>query len=115
MSNIGLLFNYEWCSGCQSCEIACRNEHDWPLGTWGIKVEDLGPMEMEGGVMEFDHVPIPTSFCDLCEDRVAAGGVPSCALHCLSNIIEWGPVEELAKRLPELGPKTTIFLPKNNL
>lgn len=115
MSNVGLLINYQWCSGCQSCEIACRNEHGWPLDKWGIKVEDLGPLEMEPRKMEFDHVPLTTSYCDMCEDRINAGGIPSCALHCLSGIIEWGPIEDLVKRMPELGNKCYLCLPKNNL
>ena len=30
----GLLINYEYCSGCRSCELACKNAHDIPLGAW---------------------------------------------------------------------------------
>ncbi|WP_165061145.1 oxidoreductase [Adlercreutzia sp. ZJ154] len=110
-NNIGLMFDYEWCTGCQSCEIACRNEHGWSLEKWGIKVLELGPLEMEPGKLEWNYVPFPTSYCDMCESRVAAGGIPTCALHCLANVIEWGPVEELTKKLEEKGGKANIFLP----
>ena len=27
MTTYGLLISYEWCSGCQSCEVACKEEH----------------------------------------------------------------------------------------
>ena len=111
MSNLGLLIDYKWCTGCHSCELACRNEHDYPLNIWGIKLTELGPIEMEPGKLEWNYLPFPTSYCDMCEDRIAAGGIPSCALHCLANVIEWGTPEELAKRLDELGEKAVIFLP----
>ena len=39
----GLLIDYEFCTGCQSCEIACKQEHGFSVGTWGIRVLDEGP------------------------------------------------------------------------
>ena len=111
MSKIGLMIDYEYCTGCQSCELACKNEHGFPMDKWGIKMVEFGPYEMEQGRMEWNYLLFPTSYCDLCEDRVNAGGIPSCALHCLANVIEWGPVEELSKKLEEKGSKAVIFLP----
>ena len=107
MSKNGLLIDYQYCTGCQSCELACKNEHDFPLD----KVVEFGPFEMEEGKLEWNYLPFPTSYCDMCEDRVNAGGIPTCALHCLANVIEWGPVEELSKKLDEKGSKAAIFLP----
>ena len=43
MSKYGLLIDYEYCSGCHSCEIACRNEKDIALDDWGIKLASIGP------------------------------------------------------------------------
>ena len=111
MANNGLLIDYEYCSGCQSCELACKNEHGYPMDKWGIKVTEFGPFEMEKGKIEWNYLPFPTSFCDMCEDRVAKGGIPTCVLHCLANVIEWGPVEKLSKKLDEKGSKAVIFLP----
>ncbi|NTU89780.1 MAG: oxidoreductase [Actinobacteria bacterium] len=111
MSVNGLMIDYEWCSGCQSCELACKNEHGYPMDKWGIKVVEFGPFEMEPKKLEWDYIPVPTSYCDLCEDRIAAGGIPSCALHCLAGVIQYGPVEELAQKLAEKGTKATIFVP----
>ena len=34
----GLLINYEYCTGCMSCEMACSVEHDIPVGQYGIKM-----------------------------------------------------------------------------
>lgn len=32
----GLLVQYEFCTGCHTCEIACKKHHDLPEGQWGI-------------------------------------------------------------------------------
>ena len=111
MGKIGLMIDYEYCTGCQSCELACKNEHGFPLDKWGIKMMEFGPFEMEEGKLECNYLPFPTSYCDLCAERVKSGGIPTCALHCLANVIEWGPVDELSKKLEEKGSKAVIFLP----
>ena len=108
MSNIqGLLIDYEWCSGCQSCELACRNEHNWDLDSYGIKVLEMGPYNMpdKEGLVEWNYVPATTVLCDLCAERTARSEVPSCQLHCLAGVIESGTIEELAKRASELKAK----------
>ncbi|UWG98957.1 oxidoreductase [Dehalobacter sp. DCM] len=111
MSGYGLMIDYEWCSGCQSCEVACKNEKGLPLGKWGIKVLELGPWEIEPKKYEWNYIPVPTSYCDLCADRVAKGEQPSCALHCLASVIEYGPVEELARKMAVKGKKVNMFVP----
>lgn len=111
MSQMGLLIHYKWCTGCQSCEIACKNEHDFPANKWGIKMIDLGPLEMEPKKIEWHHLAFPTSYCDMCEDRVARGEKPACVLHCLGGCMEYGPIEELSKKLDEKDEQAVIFLP----
>ncbi|MDR0500329.1 MAG: hypothetical protein LBG97_03665 [Coriobacteriales bacterium] len=111
MAKVGLMIDYEYCTGCQSCELACKNEHGFGHDKWGIKMQEFGPYEMESKKLEWNYLPFPTSYCDLCETRVNDGGIPSCVLHCLANVIEWGPVDELAKRLDAKGSKAVIFLP----
>ena len=32
MSQYGILVDYEFCTGCYACEVACQSEHDMPLG-----------------------------------------------------------------------------------
>ena len=34
----GLYVDYEWCSGCHACELACKQEHDLKTDEWGIRV-----------------------------------------------------------------------------
>ena len=107
----GLLIDYEYCTGCQSCEVACKEEHGYPVGKWGIRVLDDGPWEMEDGVFNWNKIPTPTDLCDLCADRVAEGREPSCVHHCLANVMYYGTLEELAKKLPEKS-KQVLFVPQ---
>ncbi len=107
----GLMIDYEWCTGCRSCELACKNEHGFPMDKWGIKVAEFGPYEMEPGELEWNYMAVPTSYCDLCADRVARGEKPTCALHCLANVIEYGPVEELAAKMVAKGKRVTMYVP----
>lgn len=112
----GLLIDNYWCTGCHSCEVSCKNEKDLPIGQFGIKMLILGPyekMEKGWGKDSWEHVyfPVLTSYCDLCEERVAGGDIPACQLHCLASVIEYGPLEELAVRLGELDRRATILIP----
>ena len=35
MAKNGILVDYQYCTGCYSCEVACQSELDLPLGQWG--------------------------------------------------------------------------------
>lgn len=43
MSRNGILVDYQYCTGCYSCEVACQAEHELPLEQWGVKVMQNGP------------------------------------------------------------------------
>lgn len=112
MAQTALLFNYEYCSGCKSCEIACRNHLGLGLGEWGIKVTEIKPFGIsDGNEMEWIYQPIPTKLCDRCEDRVAEGKKPACVHTCLAFCIEYGTLEEMTERAAGLGSRTSVFLP----
>ena len=100
-AQFGLLIDYEWCSGCQSCEVTCKEEHGYPVGKWGIKVLEEGPWEIEdgSGVFNYNYIPVPTDLCDLCADRTGKGREPMCVHHCLANVITYGPIDELAEKM----------------
>ncbi|MDR1713370.1 MAG: hypothetical protein LBR39_04375 [Coriobacteriales bacterium] len=135
----GLLIHYDWCSGCKSCEMACQMLKDLPLGQWGIRVLEDGPwpldakdlraekfyaateenkaaaIEIEGqishGPMHWTYIPEPTELCDLCADLVARGDQPRCVETCQARVMEYGPIEELAKRAEAIGKKVLVYLP----
>jgi len=111
MSKYGLLIDYEYCSGCHSCEIACRKEKGVSVGEWGIKLAVVGPWQHADGSWEWNNIPVPTKICDLCIDRIEAGKKPSCVHHCLAFCMDYGTMEELAKKAEEKGTKVALFLP----
>lgn len=111
MSKYGLLIHYEYCSGCRSCDVACRKEHDIPAGKWGMNVVEEGPWQVSERDWEWNNLPIPTKLCDLCEERVSQGRKPSCVHHCLANCIEFGTIEELAKSLAEKDHRAFLVIP----
>ena len=111
MAQNGLLINYQFCTGCHSCEVACQMEHKFPVNQWGIKLAEIGPWQISEDKWEYEFVPIPTDQCDLCADLVAKGKKPTCVQHCQSLVMEYGLISELAKKM-EGKPKMVLFAPK---
>ena len=99
MTQQGLLIDYEFCTGCHTCEMACKVEKGLKKGEWGIKLAEIGPFKHENNKWEWDYVPMPTQLCDLCAERLEARKVPACVHHCQGLCMYHGPVEELAKKV----------------
>ena len=106
----GLLINYNYCTGCHSCEVACKKEHSFAKGEYGIKVFDYGPALMPNGRYDFFYLPAPTDLCDMCADRLVEGKLPACVHNCQSKVMEYGDVEELAKKMTTIA-KCVLFAP----
>ncbi len=110
MSDYAMLIDYKYCTGCHVCEVSCRNTHNIPLDEWGIKINEMGPVKMNGKWL-WDYVPVPSDLCDLCEDRVAEGKKPTCMLHCLASCMELVKLDEVGKALAEKGKKVVVYMP----
>ena len=110
MAKMGLLIDYEYCTGCHTCEVACKKELGLPTGQYGIQVLQIGPwaIDEENEQWEYNFIPVPTSLCDMCEGRVADGKIPACVHHCQSLTMRYGTVEELAPYLDE-KPKRVLW------
>lgn len=106
-----LLIDYEFCTGCHSCEVACKKELNLPFGKYGIKLLEYGPTEVYEEQWEWNYIPFPTMLCNLCEERVGSGRLPSCVHNCQAGCMQFGTIEELAPHLA-LKPKRVIFAPK---
>ena len=107
----GLLVDYDYCTGCHTCEVACRKALDLGTGQFGIKILQDGPRELPNGKWEYNYLPMPTSLCDLCASRTAKGKQPSCVHHCLAGVMQYGSVEDLARELEE-KPNQVLFVPE---
>ena len=111
MPTHGLLIDYDFCTGCHTCEIACKQEHNLPVGKWGIKVFEFGPMEIQSDKYLITYIPYPTDLCDLCEERARKGKLPSCVKHCQANVMKYGTIEDLAEEMKK-KPKMLLWAPK---
>lgn len=112
MTRMGILIDYEFCTGCHTCEVSCKMEHKLPEGEWGIKLAQLGPWEISGtDRWQYDFIPCPTNQCNLCAERTAKNKLPSCVHNCQSAVMKYGPVEELAAIMAGKG-KTVLFAPQ---
>jgi Fe-S-cluster-containing dehydrogenase component len=105
----GLLIQHDWCTGCHSCEVACKQEHNFSEGMVGIKVDEVITTGLDN--VYVDYMPYTTRFCDLCADRTKAGEQPACVKHCQATCITYGTVDKLAK-LMEKQPRSSLFAPK---
>ena len=110
MADYGILVDYEWCTGCHTCEVACQMEHKLPVGQFGMKVAEIGPWEYGEGKWQYSYLPAPTDQCDFCAERLSAGKQPTCVHHCQAECLKFGPVDELAR---ELGKKRKQVLFRN--
>jgi len=110
MPRKGLMIDYEYCTGCHSCEIACKQEHDYPAGIGGIHLNEIFT-EMHDGSTRIDYIPFPTAYCDLCAVRTSRGELPTCVKHCQGAVMYYGTIADLVKIMEEKS-HTVMFTPR---
>lgn len=108
----GILIDYEWCSGCHSCEMACAVETThahFPAGHCGLKIHEEGIYQIDTDTWTDINLPVFTDLCDLCAARRAEGAQePTCVKHCQAQVLTYGDIEDLAKKLAE-KPKQVLY------
>lgn len=102
----GLLIDYEYCTGCFSCQIACSQEYRWPEEMAGIRVMEI-VQKLPNDKAYLTFVPFPTELCILCAPRTKKGLEPACVKHCMANCMTFGRLEDLSK---EMGKKSKMVL-----
>ena len=111
MTRNAILVNYAFCTGCSTCETSCKMEKGIPVGKWAVKLQQVGPFPIDDAKEKwvYDFFPAFTDMCDLCAERTAAGKLPACVHSCESRVMEYGPVEELAKKMAENPTKCMLY------
>lgn len=109
----GVLIDPEYCSGCHSCEIACRTEKGLTLDQYGIKLCEVGPFVVDEAQDRFiwNFHPLVSDLCDTCTDRRETGEKAACELCCLADAIVVGPVDDLFRRMKEKSAKMSLLVP----
>jgi anaerobic dimethyl sulfoxide reductase subunit B (iron-sulfur subunit) len=105
----GLLIDYDYCTGCLTCEVACQQEHNHPPGQSGIKVTEF-IMKGRKKPVSIDYLPFTTELCVMCARRTRAGELPACVKHCQSQCISYGLISDLAKEM-ETRSRTVLYKP----
>ncbi len=101
MSELGMLIDYEYCTGCKACEVACKQEYKRPSGrVGGVHVQEL-IHELPNGKLYITNYPFFTETCIFCKPRVKKGLEPACVKHCMARVLVFGKIEELKKDLPK--------------
>ncbi len=112
MAKRAMLIDYQYCTGCHSCEVSCKKEKELKGDEWGISVKEYGPVMFPDGKWEWDFIPAPSRLCDLCEQRASEGKVPLCELHCLAAVIKVVPIEKISEQLADMDKgKVAVFIP----
>ncbi|HME46442.1 MAG TPA: 4Fe-4S dicluster domain-containing protein [Syntrophorhabdales bacterium] len=76
-----LFVDLDRCIGCYTCEVACKQEHDLPVGPRWIRVTRDGPREIPGG-LQLDFYP---KMCKQCENPECAEACPEKAISKRSD------------------------------
>ncbi len=106
----GLLINYEYCTGCYTCQVACAQEHNWPAGMSGIRVIEV--VERLPNDREYlAYIPFPTELCVLCAARTKQGLEPACVQHCMAACMKYGEIEALAREMAG-KPRMVLWSPR---
>lgn len=112
-----LLADSSLCTGCFSCLVACKLEHDLPEGPMTVKVLRLGPMEQNGNLaMQYVHqtclhcdkpacvYACPTGAMQKREDGIVFSefdlciGCQTCAVACPYGVPQLNPaIGKIAK------------------
>ena len=113
MARKGILVDMNYCTGCHACEVACKQENQFPVGVGGIKITEMITETLDSPRVHFDYVPYFSKQCSLCAARINSGEdtKPACVKHCGTASLHYGDFEELAKRMADM-PRSILYSPQ---
>jgi len=117
MSYRALLIDPDLCVGCHSCEVACKQENNLPVGVNWIHVTKVGPRWV-GGKLRMDFLPIRCMHCgkppclDVCPvnaitkradgvvllDPTICNGCKRCIEACPFGAVQFNPERSVAEK-----------------
>ena len=107
----GLLIDYEYCTGCYACVVACAQEFKRPAGiTKGIEVIEV-EQRLPNDKGYLAYIPFPTELCVLCPHLTRKGEPPACVKTCMAACMKYGRIEDLAKEMAT-KPRMVLWAPR---
>lgn len=117
MTKLGLLIDHELCFDCKACEVACKQEHNLPVGPRFITVVTVGPRKV-GDKLIVDFVPRTCLHCgkppcaEVCPtdaikkredgiviiDEELCNGCMACQSACPFSVIQFNPEKSVAEK-----------------
>ena len=96
-----MLIDYEYCTGCKSCEVACKQEYKRPAGkVCGVEVTEY-IHTLPNDKLLITNIPHFTQACVFCAGRIKQGLDPSCVKHCMAKILTFDKIDNLKEMLPK--------------
>lgn len=96
-----MLIDYEYCTGCRTCEVACKQEYNRPAGkVGGVEVTEF-IHTLPSGKLFITNIPSFTRACVFCAGRVKQGLAPACVKHCMAHILTFGKIKDLQEMIPK--------------
>ena len=84
MSRLAFFFDSSTCSGCKTCQVACKDKNDLPVGQVWRRVYEVsgGGWKKEGTAWRNDVFAYNLSLsCNHCEDPICANNCPTKAIR----------------------------------
>ena len=105
----GLLIDYEYCTGCHTCQVACAQEYGWAAGMSGMQVIEMVQKLPKGKLPDLPALSHRAVYP--VRPRTKKGLEPACVKHCMAACMKYGPVEELAKEMTKKA-RTVLWVPR---
>jgi len=104
---VGVLLNAERCTGCYSCQSACREVNQVPFNEKWLEVVRRKPNIIDGELRLYHLIAPPLDKCAECVGRESP---PLCERVCMASSLFVGPVEKLIPLLKNDG-KWVLYAP----
>lgn len=101
MSKLGFYFDAENCIACHTCQVACKDVNNLPVGTNYRLVRSF--CTGSGFEPRSYNISLSQAGCNMCAELRELGEDPACVASCPQRVIEFGDIDELkAKHAGEL-------------
>ena len=104
---VGMLVLLDHCTGCYSCQTACREANRFSYDEKWLEVVRRDPVLVDGKLRMY-HLLAPS--LDKCADCVGEDGTPLCVKACMGKCLFVAPVEKLLPLLAK-HEKCLLYTP----